>query len=50
MKLIPGGSLAQAHAAGQWPARTREQRRRAAELLATVVRVVHHAHQRGIGT
>jgi WD40 repeat protein len=43
MKLIEGGSLAQ-----QPPARTRDQRRQAALLLAKVARAVHHAHQRGI--
>src|SRR5262249_54902615 len=42
MKLIEGGSLAQ-----QLPQYTQDERA-AAELLATVARAVHHAHQRGI--
>jgi WD40 repeat protein len=48
MKLIGGASLAQALAAGKWPAGTRDTGKRAARLLATVARAVHHAHQRGI--
>jgi len=42
MKLIEGGSLAQ-----RMP-RFRNDPRAAAQLLATVARAVHHAHQRGI--
>ncbi len=42
MKLVDGGSLAQ-RIAGYTA-----DPRRAAELLATVARAVHHAHQRGI--
>src|SRR5262249_35244271 len=42
MKLIEGGSLA-----GALP-RLADDPRRAAGLLATVARAVHHAHQRGI--
>jgi WD40 repeat protein len=48
MKLIEGGSLAQALAAGKWPAGSRDTMKRAAGLLATAARAVHHAHQRGI--
>jgi WD40 repeat protein len=48
MKLIEGGSLAQALAAGKWPAGTGDTMKRAARLLAAVARAVHHAHQRGI--
>jgi hypothetical protein len=48
MKLIEGGNLARAVAAGRWPVGEKEAQRRAAALLATVARAVHHAHQRGI--
>jgi WD40 repeat protein len=48
MKLMEGGSLAQAVAAGKWPAGTGDTLRRAARLLVEVARAVHHAHQRGI--
>jgi WD40 repeat protein/tRNA A-37 threonylcarbamoyl transferase component Bud32 len=43
MKLIMGGSLAQAIAGGAQMAQDR-----AASLLAEVARAVHHAHQRGV--
>jgi hypothetical protein len=46
MKLIEGGSLARAK--GRWPAVSKEDQGRAARLVATVARAVHHAHQRGI--
>src|SRR5262249_62162544 len=48
MKLVEGGSLAQALAGGRWPAGSQETRKRAARLLVTAARAVHHAHQRGI--
>jgi WD40 repeat protein len=47
MKLIEGGSLAQRLSADEWYASKTEQRK-AAELLTTVARAVHHAHQRGV--
>ncbi|SRR6266446_6540946 len=48
MKLMEGGSLAKAVAGGQWPAASKEQQRRAAQLLVPIARAIHHAHQRGI--
>jgi tetratricopeptide (TPR) repeat protein len=44
MKLIEGGNLASERPA----AGSRPTQRRAARLVATVARAVHHAHQRGI--
>jgi WD40 repeat protein/tRNA A-37 threonylcarbamoyl transferase component Bud32 len=48
MKLIEGGSLAQALACGQWPTDSKEALRQGAALVAAVARAVHYAHQRGI--
>jgi WD40 repeat protein len=48
MKLIEGGSLAQAVGSGQWTVGSKEAERRAAQLLATVARAVHFAHQQRI--
>jgi serine/threonine protein kinase len=61
MKFVEGSSLAKAMANGQWPGADQERlangqvvvfdrqgQQRAAKLLVTVARAVHHAHQRGI--
>ena len=45
MKLIEGGSLAKAVNA---PMSSKETQQKAAHLLATIARAVHHAHVRGI--
>jgi WD40 repeat protein/tRNA A-37 threonylcarbamoyl transferase component Bud32 len=48
MKLIDGGSLAQELASRKGEVGSKEAQRRAATVLATVARAVHHAHQRGL--
>src|SRR5436853_6090402 len=48
MKLIDGPSLAKNLAGAEREVVGKVEQRRAATLLATVARAVHHAHQRGI--
>lgn len=56
MKLLPEGSLADALREGRWPvpdaraeaSASRATQRKAARLVATLARALHHAHQRGI--
>jgi WD40 repeat protein/tRNA A-37 threonylcarbamoyl transferase component Bud32 len=48
MKLIEGHSLAQAVGSDSWAVGSKVSQQRVAQLLATVGRAVHHAHQRGI--
>jgi WD40 repeat protein/tRNA A-37 threonylcarbamoyl transferase component Bud32 len=48
MKLMEGGSLAQAVSSGQWAVGSKEAQERTARLLTAVAGAVHHAHQRGI--
>jgi WD40 repeat protein len=48
MKLVEGGSLADALAGGLWQARAAETPQRAAALLEKVARAIHVAHQHGI--
>ena len=48
MKLIEGGSLAEAVLRDPESGLSNEASRRAAQWVATVARAVHHAHQRGV--
>jgi WD40 repeat protein len=48
MKLVEGGSLAERVASGEGRGASKEDQKKAAELVATIARAVHHAHQRGI--
>jgi hypothetical protein len=48
MKLVNGGSLADAAGEGRWTLGGPEADQRAARLVAEVARAVHYAHQRGI--
>ncbi len=48
MKLIEGGSLAEGVAKREGRGASKEDQKKATELVATIARAVHHAHQRGI--
>jgi len=48
MEFIDGGSLASAMASRIWRTPTLEGPQSAAEMLATIARAVHYAHERGI--
>jgi WD40 repeat protein/tRNA A-37 threonylcarbamoyl transferase component Bud32 len=48
MQMIEGCSLAQAMRRGEFIVKDKESSRRSTQLLATVARAVHYAHQRGI--
>jgi WD40 repeat protein len=48
MRLVEGGSLAQLLGRGEWTLGTKDDCRRAGQLVATAARAVHYAHQRGI--
>ncbi len=48
MKLIEGKNLTDVVGSRDWGVRSNERQRKIAELMATIARAVHHAHQRGI--
>jgi WD40 repeat protein len=48
MELMEGGTLAQTIARGQWTALDKDGYRHAAELIETLARAIHHAHQQGV--
>jgi WD40 repeat protein/tRNA A-37 threonylcarbamoyl transferase component Bud32 len=48
MELLEGGSLARSVVRGQWSVVSEAKNRQAAQLLATLARAMHAAHQRGV--
>jgi tRNA A-37 threonylcarbamoyl transferase component Bud32 len=48
MEWVEGGSLARAVGSGQWAVGSKEGPRRAAQLVETLARAVHAAHQAGV--
>jgi serine/threonine protein kinase len=48
MEFIDGGSLAQVVGSGQWAVDNKDTPRRVAELIETLARATHYAHQHGI--
>jgi tetratricopeptide (TPR) repeat protein/tRNA A-37 threonylcarbamoyl transferase component Bud32 len=48
MELIEGVSLAQAVSRGQWVVGSKDTSRRAAELVETLARAIHYAHQQNV--
>ncbi len=48
MKMMEGGSLAEAVGSGAWAAGGKQAQQATARLMVTVARAVQHAHQRGI--
>jgi serine/threonine protein kinase len=48
MKLIEGASLAQLLADDTWSSASKDTQTWGGQLLATIARAVHHAHQRGV--
>jgi WD40 repeat protein/tRNA A-37 threonylcarbamoyl transferase component Bud32 len=48
MTLMEGGTLAQTIVRGQWATLDKDGYRRVAELIETLARAIHHAHQQGV--
>lgn len=48
LEYVAGGSLAKAMASGDWAVGSKGNRRAAAQLVETLARAVHSAHQQGI--